>query len=411
MNSLMGDLKVNELFSGIGSQRAALNNINADYTIVGVSEIDTNAIKSYELLFGETRNYGDITEVARLDYADIWTYSFPCQSISMAGKKEGFVKGSESKSSLLWEIERLLGVAKKDNELPKYLVLENVKNLVGKKFIDDFYKWLGILNDIGYVTYWKVLNSKDYGVPQSRERVIAVSVRKDIDKGDFTFNKKEKLQIRLKDFLEKDFEESERDFSKNIERKSSKIPKIIYYEIPLMVRVRVYEVEVQKLVTELKKCKKEKKLTNKQIAEKLGQPLTLVEHWFRSDKYNAIPSDEIWLRLKELLGIETTEFDESIMTYEVREGKYDQSNRVYDIEGLAPTITTISTSIRITDGEKIRHLSVREIWRLMGFIDNQIDKVISEISEIQLCKQAGNSIVVGVLEEIFKEIILLEKGC
>lgn len=406
----MGDLKVNELFSGIGSQRAALNNINADYTIVGVSEIDNNAIKSYELLFGETRNYGDITEVERLDYADIWTYSFPCQSISMAGKKEGFVKGSESKSSLLWEIERLLGLAKEDNELPKYLVLENVKNLVGKKFIDDFYTWLGILNDIGYVTYWKVLNSKDYGVPQSRERVIAVSVRKDIDKGDFTFNKKEKLQIRLKDFLEIGFEDSFDDFPQEIKRKSSKTPKIIYYEIPKMVRVRLYDVDVQKLVAELRKCKKETKLSNKQISEKLGQPLTLVEHWFRSDKYNAVPSDEIWYQLKELLRVETTEFDESIMTFEIREGTYDQSNRVYDIEGIAPTITTISTSIRITDGHKIRTLTVREIWRLMGYTDAEIDKVINEVSEKQLFKQAGNSIVVGVLEEIFKEIVL-KGGC
>jgi len=98
------------------------------------------------------------------------------------------------------------------------------------------------------------------------------------------------------------------------------------------------------------------------------------------------------------------------MTFEIREGTYDQSNRVYDIEGVAPTITTISTSIRITDGHKIRTLTVREIWRLMGYTDAEIDKVINEVSEKQLFKQAGNSIVVGVLEEIFKEIVL-KWGC
>jgi site-specific DNA-cytosine methylase len=218
------------------------------------------------------------------------------------------------------------------------------------------------------------------------------------------------LESRLKDYLDKGFEESVEEFPQNIERKSSKTPKIIYYEIPKMVRVRVYEVEVQKLVTELRKCKKEKKLTNKAISTKLGQPLTLVEHWFRADKYNAIPSDEIWYDLKGLLGVEATEFDKSIMTYEIREGKYDHTNRVYDIEGIAPTITTMGDSIRITDGKGIRNLTVREVWRLMGFIDNDIDKVINEVSEKQLFKQAGNSIVVGVLEEIFKEIVSIEKG-
>lgn len=403
-------ITVNELFSGIGSQKAALNNIGVGHKIVGISEIDNNANLSYKLLYGETRNYGDITEVEELDYADIWTYSFPCQSISMAGKKEGFEKGSDTKSSLLWEIERLLEKSKENNELPKYLLLENVKNLVGKKFIGDFNIWLDILDNIGYNTYWKVLNAKDFGIAQNRERVFAISIRKDIDNVGFTFNTKGKLEKRLKDYLEKGFEDSERGFPEDLERKSSNTPKIIYYEIPKMVRVRVYEVEVQKLVAELRKCKKEKKLTNKDISVKLGQPLTLVEHWFRGDRYNAIPSDEIWLELKELLGVETIEFDKSIMTYEVREGKYDHTNRVYDIEGIAPTITTMGESIRITDGKGIRYLTVREVWRLMGFTDNDIDKVINEVSEKQLFKQAGNSIVVGVLEEIFKEIVSIEKG-
>ena len=408
---IMGLLRVNELFSVIGSQRSALDNIGIDYEIVGISEIDNHAIKSYELLHGATRNYGDISKVEKLDYADIWTYSFPCQSISMSGKREGLKKSSNTKSSLLWEIERLLLVAKEHNELPKYLVLENVKNLVGKTFKQDFDFWLEILYNIGYNTYWKVVNAKDYGVGQNRERVIAVSIRKDIDKDlSFNFTTKGELSTRLKDFLEIGFNSELESFPDSVKREVSTKPKIIYYEIPKMVKVRTYDVDIPKLVAELKSCKKLKKLSNKDISAQLEQPLTLVEHWFRADRYNAIPSEDIWFSLKDLLGVTTTEFDESIMTFEIREGTYDQSNRVYDIEGVAPTITTISTSIRITDGHKIRTLTVREIWRLMGYTDAEIDKVINEVSEKQLFKQAGNSIVVGVLEEIFKEIVL-KWGC
>ena len=150
----MEKLTVNELFAGIGAFRKALINLNIPHEIVGISEIDKYAIKSYEAMYGKTRNYGDISKVERLDYADLWAYGFPCQDVSLAGKKQGIIKG-KTRSGLLHEVERLLEVAKEEGTLPKYLILENVKNLLSERFKGDFEKWIEYLSDLGYETKWE----------------------------------------------------------------------------------------------------------------------------------------------------------------------------------------------------------------------------------------------------------------
>lgn len=178
-------LTVNELFAGIGAFRKALIRLGIPHEVVGISEIDKYAIKSYNAIYGETRNYGDISKVEKLNYADLWTYGFPCQDISLAGQLKGIVKG-ETRSGLLYEVQRLLAQAHSDDALPKYLIMENVKNLVGKKFRPDFEGWLEWLDELGYNNYWQVLNAVNYGIPQNRERVFCISIRKDIDTG-YTF--------------------------------------------------------------------------------------------------------------------------------------------------------------------------------------------------------------------------------
>lgn len=193
-------LTVNELFSGIGAFRKALINLNIPYEIVGISEIDKFSIQSYEAMYGKTRNYGDISKIKKLDYADLWTYGFPCQDISQAGKQAGIVKG-KTRSGLLYEVERLLTKSVEDGESPKYLIMENVKALVGKKFIKDFEAWIFRLSELGYETYWKVINAADYGIPQKRERVIAVSIRRDLHKS-FEFSAPIPLKFSFRDALE-----------------------------------------------------------------------------------------------------------------------------------------------------------------------------------------------------------------
>ena len=196
-------LRLIELFAGIGSQTQALTNIGIAHKVVAISEIDKYAIQSYEAMHGTANNLGDIRKIEELPDADLWTYSFPCQDISVAGKGAGIKEGT--RSGLLFEVERLLRVASEKGTLPKYLLLENVKNLVSKKFKADFDKWLDFLAELGYTNYWKVLNAKDYGIPQNRERVFCISIRGKHEP--FVFPKPKKLTIRLRDMIDETVDE------------------------------------------------------------------------------------------------------------------------------------------------------------------------------------------------------------
>lgn len=196
-------LKIIELFAGIGSQTQALKNIGVVHEVVAISEIDKYVLKSYEALHGIPNNLGDIREIKALPKADLWTYSFPCTDISLAGRMAGIREGT--RSGLLLQVERLLRIAAKQGALPKYLLLENVKNLVGKKFKADFDNWLSFLSSFGYENYWQVLNAKHYGIPQNRERVFCVSIRG--RHTPYMFPERQELKLRLRDLIDAVVEE------------------------------------------------------------------------------------------------------------------------------------------------------------------------------------------------------------
>lgn len=170
-------IKVIELFAGVGCQREALKRANIEHEVVAINENDKYASRAYELLHGKVNNLGDIKKIEKLPKADLWTYPFPCTDISLAWKMKGFDKWSNTHSSLLWEDQRLLEVAEENNELPKHLLMENVKNIVSKKFMPLFQSWLDYLDGLGYKNFYKVLNAKDYGIPQNRERCFMISIR------------------------------------------------------------------------------------------------------------------------------------------------------------------------------------------------------------------------------------------
>jgi len=337
-------LTVNELFTGIGAFRKALINLGIEHEIVGISEIDKYAIQSYTAMYGDTRNYGDISKVNKLDYTDLWTYGFPCQDISLAGHKKGIVKG-ETRSGLLYEVERLLLKSKADNELPKYLIMENVKNLVGKQFKADFDRWLSFLESLGYTNYWQVLNAKDYGLPQSRERIFCVSILGDEP---YEFPAKQELKLTLKDMLE---ENVDTKFYLNQEQ-VNKIKFSTYHKEASLIQTGDY-------------------------------------------------SDTLCAR-------------GSIKCVQI--GRYDTATRVnsncyrvYDNNGLSPTLSTYQGGnlqpFVLDDNTLVRKLTPKECWRLMGFTDSDFDRVAKVCSNSQLYKQAGNSIVVQVLEGILKNLI------
>ena len=196
-------MKILSLFSGIGAFERALENLNIPHEIVAYCEIDKYASKAYSILHNvdESLNLHDVTTVdcSKLPKdIDLVTYGFPCQDISTAGKQRGLEhEGENTRSGLVWEAHRII----KDTK-PKVAICENVKNLVGKKFRKDFEIILKNLEDMGYNNYWQVLNAKDYGVPQNRERVFIVSIRKDVDKGSFVFPEKQRLTKCLRDILD-----------------------------------------------------------------------------------------------------------------------------------------------------------------------------------------------------------------
>lgn len=167
----------------------------------------TNDIEKYWLACKLTKNLGDISRIEELPYADFWTCSFPCTDISVAGKMKGLSPDSGTRSSLLWENIKLLKKAKESNTIPKYIMFENVKNLASKKFAEHFNNLIDVLDELGFNSYWAVINGKDCGVPQNRERVFVISIRKDVDTGKYTFPKPFDSGIRLKDILEESVDE------------------------------------------------------------------------------------------------------------------------------------------------------------------------------------------------------------
>lgn len=160
-------------------------------------------IVKYWLAMKLNKNVGDISSIEKIPPCDLLTFSFPCQDISLAGLQKGIEK-DKTRSGLVYEVIRLLNQAKKDNQLPKYLIMENVKNLVSTKFIDKFKALNKEFEYIGYNVYYQVINAKNCGVPQNRERVFGVYIRKDVDVKKFSFPEPFDTGIRLKHVLEKE---------------------------------------------------------------------------------------------------------------------------------------------------------------------------------------------------------------
>ena len=395
----MEKLTVNELFAGIGAFRKALINQNIPHEIVGISEIDKYAIKSYEAMYGETRNYGDISKIERLDYADLWTYGFPCQDISLAGDMKGIVKG-ETRSGLLYEVERLLEVAQEENTLPEFLIMENVKNLVSKKFIGDFQRWIERLSEFGYSTFWKVLVASDYGIPQRRERVFAVSVRK--DKG-YSFPNPIPLEKKFRDFLETEVEEKyflKKETFEYLEKHSEEC------EIANTITTEIGKLRLGDNFIQEKNCK--------QVWRLVGDKWKNRENISRVyDVASLCPTvtagggghHEIKIIVPEATkkGYAVAEKGDSIDIAYINQNKH----RARVDKEREHTITT-SPQIGTLTEHGVRKLTPRECWRLMGFTDSDFDKAQEVCSDTQLYKQAGNSIVVQVLEGILKKLVEME---
>lgn len=189
-------LKVLELFGGIGACSKALERLGIEYEIADYVEIDKYAVNSFNAIHNTNFEPQDICRWDKNIDVDLIMHGSPCQDFSLSGKGAGGDKGSGTRSSLMYETIRIVEKLK-----PKYVIWENVKNVLSKRHRHNFYNYINRLDELGYKSYYQVLNAKDYGIPQNRERVFTISIRNDLSQT-FVFPPKQELKLKLKDMLE-----------------------------------------------------------------------------------------------------------------------------------------------------------------------------------------------------------------
>lgn len=400
-------IRLLSLFSGIGAFEKALDRENIPYELANFCEIDKFAVKSYCAVHGvsEDKNLGDISKIDTADIpdCDLVTYGFCCQDISVAGKQAGIIAGV-TRSGLLYEALRIIEAKK-----PSYAICENVKNLVGKKFKPDFDKLLFMLDELGYNSYWQVLNAKDYGIPQNRERVFVVSVRKDIDDGTFKFPEKFPLELRLKDMLEGDVDDKFYLTPKQIKCLNVNEPKGTD-----IIHVGNTKSGGQKsdiiLADGISSCLSATDYKQpKQIVSPAYESVTPINENYAVMNGGKIGKmTDIYRRAYYEDGVSPTihtcpggNTEPKVVLLDDTQG-FDGTRAYKDY---SPTLRAARSGLKVATDFRIRKLTPKECWRLMGFDDSDFDKAkAAGISASQLYKQAGNSIVVNVLQYIFRNL-------
>ena len=381
-------IRLIELFGGISCQAQALLNLGVDFENYRYCDFDKYACQSHNEIMGTNDKPSDITKWKGEDlgvcdtdkYCYIMTYSFPCTDLSTAGKMAGMERGSGTRSGLLWEVERLL---KECNELPQVILMENVPQVHGKKNKASFDEWCQFLESLGYKNYWKDLNAKDYGVPQSRNRCFMVSLL-----GDYSYEFPDPIELKLKlqDLLEDEVDEKYYIGDKMVNYISATNDKwlgnngnnscinrecactkttregqtradtsdYICKQLPVNYKLN----QVAQINDNLKT-----QLCNKLIQEGKVKENDVIRHSYSTSK----------------------------------NGKCIQSNNE------SPTLDTRCDCLGVCKNYRIRKLTPTECLRLMGVRDEYSKRMTC--SNAQKYKQAGNGIVVDVLMAIFKKML------
>ena len=450
-----------------------------EYQLIGYCEIDKYAANAYSQIHGvsEELNLCDVTKVntVLMDDVDLITYGFPCQDISAAGKQRGFADadGNRTRSGLFFEALRII-----EETRPLYAIAENVKALMSKKFEKEFKTVLDSLDGAGYNNYWAVLNAKDYGIPQNRERVFIVSIRKDIDNGGFKFPEKMPLNIRVKDILESNVDEK---FYINTDKAKELIKKFVeknqINEIDQNPKIQwcgsynghqsgnvVYERGICNCIDVAGHVEPQKIMIKKDSVKQIGNIVTTGN--FKNPQRGRIYDSEgisPCLNTMQGGGLEPKFIEPVICASRGRNpdnpgdrtaGAPTEQRLEPNMDGVSNTLTTVQkdnyllepkkilqpvvigstqqhAAVKndgicpcltacmgtgggqipmITDnqidccGYRIRKLTPLECFRLMGFSDEEFNR-IKGVSNTQLYKMAGNSIVVDVVERIFNNLL------
>jgi DNA (cytosine-5)-methyltransferase 1 len=358
-------LKVIELFAGIGAWSKALENLGVDHEVVFIAEKEQPQVIAYNAIHNASFEPVDITTINPNDVpdCDIIFYSPPCQAFSAAGKQLGF---EDQRGVLFFDALKIIKAKK-----PKYALMENVKGLTQKKFQFEFETMLELLEQEGYVNYLpngKVINAKDY-IPQNRERVFIVSIRKDIEQ-EFKFPSNIKLTSRLEDYLEPD---AQLPILHNIYGGFNETEPRVFNEYSPTIRTSAGDRHLPSVV--VKGC-------SLRTRSYMGQPQQLeVRKDNVSNTVTTVPKDF----MVAINGIE-----------------YNQD--------------TLPKKYKVVGEWLTRQMSTLEAWRLMGFSDEDHNKAKEALnnqlhkgkdkSKKKLYDMAGNSIVVNVVEEILKELLI-----
>lgn len=474
--SLFEDYKINkpirliELFSGIGAQAKALERLGVAFEHYRACDFDKYAVCSYNAVHGTNFKPTDIRKLKAADlgivetdkYCYILTYSFPCQDLSLAGKGKGMKKASGTRSGLLWEVERLLNeIVSSNGELPQVLLMENVPQVINEKNMFDFQQWINFLSKLGYQCCYKVLNAKDFGIPQNRERCFMVS---NLSDQFYRFPGKRPLQLKLIDLLEEEVDEKyflsdgqiESILASNFATNQRRIQNgdicdtlcARDFKDPKCIEVGSLKGgKWDKINESCRRVYSEKGLSPTITAMGGGnqEPKLLVRKTTKKDYKEASIGDGIYINRvekkrgtvqKDMIQTLKTSCDDVAVVVESTSLKSNDKRlhklvenykfelgKPLNLDLYNQTISEISQTItephhnsqRLWDGLAVRKLTPKECWRLMGFDDDDFEKARKALNDTfykgkdksssQLYKQAGNSIVVNVLEDIFKRLL------
>jgi DNA (cytosine-5)-methyltransferase 1 len=384
--------------------RQIYNNIKATNNLVNIQQV-----KGTDL---------EIVETDKYDY--ILTYSFPCQDLSMAGKRQGMAKGDSTRSGMLWEVERILDECLEGGALPQILLMENVPEVIGTNNIKHFAKWLEKLESIGYKCYWKILNAKDYGVPQNRERCFMISILGDYY---YDFPKEIKLEHKLKFFLEHNVDEKfylsdkMKEYCLGTNQKQSKFPRGERFCQSLNMTNN------NGIATTITTASGQRPTDNFILEDGVDLVDYSKSENFLKGKSRIMENKQIspTILTKDKFGVLEKNLKQQLCNDLIKSGKvkdgdfvrhsysssrmknFRTSNR--ENPNCSPTLDTRCDCLGVVQDLRIRKLTPKECFRLMGVKDADFEKVSKNQSNASLYHLAGDSIVVEVLCAIFGQMI------
>ncbi len=414
------------------------NYCEKNWKLVNFCEFDKYATSSYCAIHNEdgSKNLGDITKVdeTKLEPFNMICGGSPCQDFSVAGKQKGSmwtckdcgheynpltVHWSErdkcpccgsnniekTRSSLLVEYLRVIRANK-----PNFGMYENVKNIVGKQFKDTFKMFTDELDEYGYNVYWKVLNAKDYGIPQNRERVYLIFIKKELDNGKFTYPEPFDNGMRLKDILEENVDEKFYISNDKVQRFLTNLNNedALLYDACQVKREGKSREYNDFCPTLTARDYKDPRLVNDNVVKQIGTISKCEGNWKNPQVGRIYSTDGCSPTLNTCGG--GSHEPKIVQLGNVNPSGKGMNGNVFDENGLAPTLTTnkgegTETGVcRIESPIRIRKLTPKECFRLMGFSDENFEAAEKMVSNSQLYKQAGNSIVVDVLYYILVEL-------